>query len=170
MRTAKNTYRRFIEFEERAADIYLRLASNFSPENPDVGGFWLDMALQEKEHAGLLQFCLAERMFSSSLPGDSDIRKFDGFFRKLERRAKDCNDVNGAFQLAFDLESSELDSIYCHLTTPLHPSMYLLKRKIASSPSNHIQFLANAAKKFGASDKLTAKLGSLKEDCPRLFS
>jgi hypothetical protein len=50
--TAENVYRRFIEFEERAATIYFRFASRFS-ENPQLSSFWFDMAMEEKQHAGL---------------------------------------------------------------------------------------------------------------------
>src|SRR5207247_3988468 len=44
VKTAKSTYRRLIEFEEMAANIYLDLASRFSQEDPQLSSFWLDMA------------------------------------------------------------------------------------------------------------------------------
>ncbi len=53
VKTAKSTYRRLIEFEEMAANIYLDLASRFSQEDPKLSSFWLDMAMHEKQHAGL---------------------------------------------------------------------------------------------------------------------
>jgi rubrerythrin len=56
MRTPQNVYRRCVEFEEKAAAIYLRLAARFSPENKELSSLWLEMGMQEKEHAGLLQF------------------------------------------------------------------------------------------------------------------
>jgi hypothetical protein len=59
VRRAKNVYCKFVEFEKRAAGIYLELAQRFS-KNPKLSSFWLDMATHEKQHAELLQFCLRD--------------------------------------------------------------------------------------------------------------
>ena len=85
MKTARNVYRRFVDFEERAAAIYLHLASRFR-DNPSLGTFWLDMALHEKQHAGLLQFCLWEGLLSAELPDSGEIQKLTAIFRRLEKR------------------------------------------------------------------------------------
>src|SRR5437660_1036201 len=80
------------------------------------------MAMQEKQHAGLLQFCLADGLFASDLPDESEIRKYSGLFRRLERRARDLGlNVNEAFELASELEGSEVNAIYCHLTNRCTP-------------------------------------------------
>ena len=88
-RSPKDVYLRFIEFEEKAAAIYLRLASHFSSRNRKLSALWLDMAIEEKQHAGLLQFCVGEHLFAQKLPSDDEIRKFTTLFRKLEERAAD---------------------------------------------------------------------------------
>ena len=88
MRTPKNTYRKFIEFEERVAAIYLELASRFS-KDPELSSFWLDMATHEKQHAGLLQFCLRDSLFVPDLPNSAEIQKLTNFFKRLEKRAAD---------------------------------------------------------------------------------
>jgi len=54
------------------------------------------------------------------------------------------------------MESSEVNSIYCHLTIPVHGSFYLLRRKIATSMPNHIEELVEAARKFGVGEKCLA--------------
>jgi len=166
----KNIYQRFIDFEERAARIYLRLASHFATINPMLSATWFEMAMQEKQHAGLLQFCLTDGVFASDLPSETELRKYEGLFRRLERRAADSTlDVNGAFELALELEGSEVNAIYCHLTTPLHASSYLLKRKIVISPLAHVDELAVAGKKIGVAPRLQRKLDALKESCPNTF-
>jgi len=171
MATPTETYRQFIGFEENAATIYLRLASRFSADNAELSAFWLEMAIQEKAHAALLQFCVAEGLMDQDVPGDAEIQQIHELFDTLQLRAsrKDVV-INDAFQIAYEMEGSELDTIYCRLTTLLHPSMYLLKRKIATSPSAHIEGLANAAKKFGASQEIIANLERLSEKSPELFS
>jgi len=160
-------YVKFIQFEERAAAVYLQLASRFSPQEPELSAFWLDMAMQEKQHAGLLQFCLAEQLFSPNLPDAAKIRAFDRLFRSLERKAADPGiGVDGAFEVALELERSEVDSIYRHLTVPLHQSIYLLKRKITASPACHIQYLAATARKFGVKSTVLSELDSLTDSMP----
>jgi hypothetical protein len=162
-KSPKETYGRFIELEDKAAAIYLRLASCFSSENPKLSAFWLDMAAEEKHHAVLLQFCVAEKWWAPELPEESDIRKFYTQFRELERQAASRDiTVDRAFALAAELEGSEINAIYSHLTMPLHASMYLLKKKIASSPSDHLGHLVAAGKKFSASATTLKKLDALK--------
>src|SRR5690242_4975834 len=112
-RTPKDVYLRFIEFEEKAAAIYLRLASHFSSRNRKLSALWLDMAIEEKQHAGLLQFCVSERMFAEKLPSDDEIRKFTTLFRKLEKRAADPKlDASGALSIGAELEGAEVNAIY----------------------------------------------------------
>lgn len=167
-RTSRIVYRRFVEFEERAAGLYVRLASRFSPQNHELSALWLEMAMEEKQHAGLLQFCSTEDLFTPDLPKETEIRKFSELFRNLEKRAADpALDVNGAFALALELEGSEVNAIYSHLTTPLHRSLYLLRRKIAASPADHIDRLLIAGKKFGVASRTLTNLGRLKESCPK---
>ena len=162
VRSAKNIYRRFIEFEEQAAAIYLRMASRFCPENGELGSLWLDMGMQEKQHAGLLQFCLAERLFAEKLPTEEDIRRMRGLFTSLSRRALDPKlTIPQAFRIAVEMETSEINTIYSHLTMPLHGSMYLLRRKILTSMPSHLHQLLKAGRKFGVSDSTLKKLERL---------
>jgi Rubrerythrin len=169
-RSPKEVYRQFVEFEEKAAAIYLRLASHFSSSNRKLSALWLEMAMEEKQHAGLMQFCANERMYTGTLPSETDTRKFSALFRKLEKRAADRDiDVNLAFEIAAELEGSEVNAIYCHLTTPLHSSSYLLKRKIVSSPLNHLDHLVAAGKTFRVSASTMKKLASLTQTCPHAW-
>jgi hypothetical protein len=166
MEKSRQTYEKFIEFEERAASIYLRFASHFS-KNAELGAFWLEMGMQEKQHAGLLQFCMAEKLFAENLPERSTIERVDTLFRSFETRAADPELTNeAAFRIAMEMESSEVNDIYCHLTSTTHTSMYLWHRKIATLAPGHIGYLADAARKFGAGDEIVRGLDLLKEKCP----
>ena len=163
MRTAESVYRRFIQFEEKAASIYLRLASHFSSDQK-LSWFWVEMAMEEKQHAGLLQFCLAEGLFAEDLPSKAEIEKFMGVFSEMERRAADPKlSVNEAFALAIEMETTEINAIYRHLTTTLHSSMYLLKRKIATCVPDHVEQLIEGARKFGASNKIIKEASRLQQ-------
>lgn len=165
MKTARNIYRRFIEFEEKAADIYFKLTSRFSKDR-QLSSFWLEMAMHEKQHAGLLQFCLKDGLFASDLPDNTEIQKVNALFKRLERRAADPKlTVEEAFSIAMELEASEVNAIYCHLTTTLHRSMYLFKRKIATSLPNHIEELVRTARKFNVKGDTKKELNRLKKHC-----
>jgi rubrerythrin len=149
MKSPQDVYRRFIDFEEQAAAIYLRMASRFSPENLEVGSIWLDMGIQEKQHAGLLQFCLAEELFSTDLPSDKQVLETEVLFSRLTRQAANPDlSVEEAFEIAAQLESSEVNDIYDRLTTPVHASMYLLRRKIAASLPDHLEHLLKEARRL----------------------
>lgn len=163
MTRPKDVYRQFIEFEERAAGIYIELASRFA-EKPELCSLWLDMALHEKQHAGLLQFCVGEECFVSELPTDAEIRKIKTLFRGLEKRASDPKiDVSEAFAVSAEMETSEMNAIYCRLTKSVHRSTYLLRRKIAASLPTHIARIAGAGQKFGVSTEILRKLEHLKK-------
>src|SRR5579862_9214668 len=123
LKDSSSTYRRFVEFEERAAAIYLQFASHFS-EDHQLSAFWLDMGMQEKQHAGLLQFCLADRLFAPNLPDAAEIQKISELFKRLEKQAANPElQIAEAFTIAMELEASEINGIYRHLTTPLHRSV-----------------------------------------------
>jgi rubrerythrin len=162
MKTAQNVYQRFVQFEEDAAAIYLKLASRFLPENPELGSLWLEQAMEEKEHAGLLQFCLAEQMFAEQLVNHRHIRRISALFQNLARRAADpAVSVDEAFLIAAEMEASEVNDIWLRLTTPVHKSMYLVRKKIASAVPNHLARLVEAGRKFGVGQKAMRELERL---------
>ena len=165
MSDSANIYHDFVQFEEKAAAIYVQLASRFS-QDPQLSSFWLDMAMHEKQHAGLLQFCLCESLFAPDLPDSAEIQKLREFFNRLEKRAAEPDlTVEQAFSLAVEMEASEINAIYCHLTTTLHSSMYLLRRKIATTLPNHIDELISAARKFGIGEDALQELNRAREGC-----
>jgi hypothetical protein len=165
VKNSESIYKQFVEFEEKAAAIYLQFASRFS-HDPELSSFWLEIAMHEKQHAGLLQFCICQKLFAPDLPRDDDMKKLATFFEGLERRAADPNlTVEQAFSIALEMEASEINAIYCILTTSLHKSMYLLRRKIATSLPDHIDGLMKAARKFGVAENALEALHRDKQRC-----
>ena len=151
-RTPKSVYDKFVEFEERAASVYLHLAVHFS-QNAELSSLWLEMGMQEKQHAGLLQFCAAECLFAPDLPSDAEIESAERLFAGLKKRASQPDlTVADAFEIAMEMEESEVNTIYDRLTTGVHQSMYLLRRKIVTMP-NHIERLRREARKYGVAEK-----------------
>jgi len=56
------------------------------------------------------------------------------------------------------LETSEVNDAYSHLTTPLHDSMYMLKRKIAASMPDHLSRLLEEARKYRVPESVLSRL------------
>jgi rubrerythrin len=88
MNSSKDLYQQFVAFEEQAAAIYLTMASRFSPENPELAAFWLDMGMQEKQHEA----------FSNSASLKSSSRRI--FLQKgRSRRQTRCLTISGGAPL-----------------------------------------------------------------------
>lgn len=150
MTTPAEIYTQFIKFEEGAADLYLTLSVRFMHQ-PDLSWFWVEMAMEEKQHAGLLQFCRESQLFSSKLPEASLIDSLRKFFDQLGKQASDPNlTIDEAFDIAVRLETSEINSIYNTLTAGIDGPWYILQKKIDSSTFHHIRHLAEGARQFGA--------------------
>jgi len=66
---ASKIYDGFIRFEERSASLYMELSVRFF-DNPELRWFWIEMAMEEKQHAGMLQHCREAGVFASELPGN----------------------------------------------------------------------------------------------------
>jgi rubrerythrin len=149
MKNPTDIYQQIVGLEEQAAAIYLHMASHFSAESAELSSFWLDMGMQEKQHAGLLQFCIAEKLFAANLPQDNEVQAVAAVFEQLSRRASIPDlTIADAFRIATQMETSEANAIYDRLTASLHTSRYLLRRKIASMLPDHIEHLLKEARKY----------------------
>ena len=128
--TPHTIYRRFVEFDERAAGIYLRIASLFS-EHTELSQSWLDMAIEQKTQADFLRFCLLEGLFTTDLPDYQQIRRLNRMFEMLENEVElPVLTLEKALALSAKIETSPLNSLSNQLTLPAHRSPYLLRRKI----------------------------------------
>jgi rubrerythrin len=165
MKDPESIYRRFVQFEEAAASVYLRFASLFANDE-QLSSFWLEMAMHEKQHAGLLEFCIHQHLFTSDLPDDSEIQKQTVFLQNLEMRVAGARlTPKDAFAIAIEMESSEINAIYSRLTTSLHGSAYLLRRKISTALPHHLDDLLTAARKFGLTEDALQELHRVRERC-----
>jgi hypothetical protein len=163
MKDSEKICSRLVGFEERAAALYRQLAGRFK-ENPTLSWFWVEMSMDEKQHAGFLQFCAAEDLIVENLPGPNVIRRLDKLFQKLERRAVRRElSVDDAFLIAAELEKSEIDNIYRRLIGPVPGSWHLLRRKIETTTNGHMHKLLQGARKFGVSAPILAKMTELQD-------
>jgi hypothetical protein len=154
-------YDGFIRFEEQSAEIYLDLSIRFVGDT-DLSWFWVEMAMEEKQHAGLLQYCRETGICAETLPTRDQILNLRSLFENLQARVSDPSlGIDGAFEIAITLESSEINQIYTTLTEPIQRPIHILRKKIDLSVENHFQRLAEAARRFGASPGVQERLCEL---------
>lgn len=158
---ATKIYEGFIGFEERSAELYLELSVRFV-DNPALRWFWVEMAMEEKQHAGMLQHCREAGVFSGELPDQKQIERLDSLYRHLEARiaAPDLT-LDDAFDAAIRLESSEINDVYSKLTAPIEGPAHVMRKKMELSVASHFEKLYDAAQTFGASAETQARLARL---------
>lgn len=158
---ASKIYDGFIRFEERSAALYLELSVRFF-DNPELSWFWVEMAMEEKQHAGMLQHCREAGVFAPELPGKDQIQKLNSLFRQLEARlAQPKLTPEDAFEMAIELESSEINDIYSRLTAPIQGPSHVMRKKMELSVAGHFDRLHEAGSKFNASPAIQTRLAEL---------
>ena len=154
----------FISFEERSADLYLDLSVRFL-DNPELSWFWVEMAMEEKQHAGMLQYCKETGMFAHDLPDSEPIQRLAGLFKRLASKAAEPTlTIDDAFAIAVELEASEINDIYRNLTAHIDGPWHVVRKKIELSEENHFEHLKKSARQFGVSSRIIEQL--LKVDVP----
>jgi len=158
------TCQSLIRFEERAAAIYMNFALRFA-RSRDLAWFWLEMSMEDHDHAVLLEFCECEDLFAGNMPDSRAIRTLSTSFRDLEQKASQRNvSIDDAFLIAGELETSELNSIYARLVRPVKGTPYIMRKKIQTLGVNHMQSLIRGARKFRVSAQTVSKLIHLKRE------
>jgi len=158
---AVQIYEGFIAFEERAAELYLELSIRFADE-PRLRWFWIDMAMEEKQHAGMLHHCWVSNVFADELPDDRQVRKLEKIYSELETRVASPHlTLNDAFDVAIRLESSEINDIFRKLTDPIQDPTYVLRKKMELTVAGQFDKLYAAARHFKASPDIQTRLGRL---------
>ena len=164
MNKMNKTCRCLVGFEERAAALYLSLARLFA-QNRNLSWFWLEMSMEEREHAVLMQFCGCEDLFAGKMPDRRAVGELSDLFNNLEQRASQRHlSIDDAFLIAAELEASEVNAIYTRLVGPVKGTPYIVRKKIETLGSNHMQSLIRGARRFRVTAPTMAKLIQLKNE------
>jgi hypothetical protein len=151
-----------VGFEERAAAIYMNLARQFA-KNRDLSWFWLEMSMEERQHAVLLEFCGCEDLLGKNMPDRNTVRRLSNLMDRLQQKAGEKISVDDAFLIAAQLEASEINGIYSRLVGPVRGTPYILRKKIEALGPDHLQSLIRGAKRFRVEPATMAKLLELKK-------
>ena len=157
----QQVYDIFIAFEEESAALYFSLAEKFET-NAELSWFWVELGMEEKQHAGLLQYCKDTRMFGTRLPGNAEIQRLAILFKCLRRQVEDTNlTVNQAFETALALEGSEVGSVFQNLIANLRGPWYVIRKKLELTGENHVTRFITAAQRFGVSGEVCRRFEQL---------
>jgi len=109
------------------------------------------MAMEEKQHAGMLQHCREAGVFAAELPDNDQIQRLNALFRLLEARlAEPQLALDDAFDLAIELESSEINIVN---------GAHVMRKKMELPLAGHFDRLSEAASKFHVSPEIRTRHG-----------
>ena len=109
----------FAEIERLVGKIYYRFSHLFMAD-PVLRDFWWEMAREEEQHACILVACKAlisnyEDEKLDPMISPENARRLGEHLKEFLDRGTPKLDVNEAFQIALEIESSEIDVIYGRL-------------------------------------------------------
>ena len=157
---------RLIEFEERAASLYLGLSRRFAA-NKDLSLFWLQMSMEEKQHALLLRFCDCQQLIAG-LPDRNRVQALAKLLDQIDKRSG-CKDLSmdDAFLIAAELEGSEINDVFEGLIKPIQGTWHLMRKKIEALKPDHMQILLRAARRFGVSAPVLARMLEIHQEAAK---
>ena len=154
-------YGHVMRCEDRSAQLYLDVSVRFY-DQVEISWFWIEMAMEEKQHAGLLQYCLEENIFAEELPQVESIVEVERLLKEVEPRAADPSlNLDLAFDFAIGIETSGMGEICQKLTAPITSPPHVLQRKLELSKKRRIDKLQAAAERFAASPRIRARLAEI---------
>ncbi|MDI6809132.1 MAG: hypothetical protein QME66_09155 [Candidatus Eisenbacteria bacterium] len=148
--TVERLFESAIEIEYAAADIYKKLSVLFSHE-PRVHAFWRGLFDDEVRHATTLQDVLGS-LTPEQLLLPPDMEMWNNIVRIQRMFRKDLvgpiDNLDAAYELAHDLEFSEVNAIFKFLAGEFVPSEER-KRFVHSEIVQHLQKLTHFGENFG---------------------
>lgn len=156
---------RFAEIERLVAKIYYRFSHLFL-SRPELRDFWWEMAREEEQHASILTACremianyeeeTLDPMISRGTADDLVLR-----LRAYLARGTPSLDVEDAFRIALDIESSEIDVIYSKLLQLGGPQIGKTMENLGVPASVQRQKLKAALRHFCSDPELLRMAESL---------
>jgi len=149
---------RFAEIERLVSKIYFRFSHLFLLK-PKLRDFWWEMAKEEEQHACILSACraLIENYEDEKLDPSINLHKADELKQWLLAylsRGIASMDVEAAFRIALEIESSEIDVIYGRLLQLGGPKIAKTMENLGVPASVQRQKLKLAMRQFCSDPEL----------------
>ncbi len=143
---------RFAEIERLVSKIYFRFSHLFL-DKPELRDFWWEMAREEEQHACILHACKAliqnydDETIDPSLSRES-AEELSARLNLLLARGTPALSANEAFQIALEIETSEIDAIYSKLLRLGGPNIAKTMENLGVPASVQRQKLKAALRRF----------------------
>lgn len=151
---------RFADIERLVSKIYFRFSHLFL-DQAAVRDFWWDMGMEEEQHAAILLACkdVIENYEDEKLDPSISREKADRLKEQLTsylRKGTPSLDVEEAFRVALEIETSEIDAIYGKLLQLGGPKIAQTMQNLGVPASVQRQKLKAALRRFCSDPKLLA--------------
>jgi len=148
----------FAEIERLVSKIYYRFSHLFLAR-PELRDFWWEMAREEEQHASILVACRAiianyEGEVLDPLLSRQKADELSARLRSFLAQGTPEIDVEGAFKIALDIESSEIDVIYGKLLQLGGPQIGKTMENLGVPASVQRQKLKAALREYCANPEL----------------
>jgi len=143
---------KFAEIERLVAKIYFRFSHLFLSQ-PELRDFWWEMAKEEEQHACILHACRAviENYEDEKLDptiSRENARSLAARLNSMLAQGTPSLDAERAFQIALEIESSEIDAIYGKLLQLGGPNIAKTMENLGVPASVQRQKLKAALRRF----------------------
>jgi len=136
-----------IALEERVARVYFHFFRAFR-DDPDVGRCWWDMARDEYAHVGILKM-VRDLVSPEAEAGQIGTRLWSlvDVVERCEQEAATADSLSRALELAFQIESSELNALAHRILQSLRSELPEGAARPFAAEDDHCQRLVEAAGK-----------------------
>ena len=149
---------RFAEIERLVAKIYYRFSHLFL-SRPELRDFWWEMAKEEEQHASILAACKAmivnyEDDSLDPMISNDKADELAGRLADFLGRGTPAIEIEEAFRMALEIESSEIDVIYGKLLQLGGPQIGKTMENLGVPASVQRQKLKAALRRFCSDPEL----------------
>lgn len=155
---------RHAQLEKEIGELYALLADSFR-NWPELAAFWTRMALEEGEHAVLVQ-----ALYDGSVPGVAQTASIAFPARvvaQLEAQVQDCKQraqggmpIDEALQMTWDLEHSEINAFYDMILASSNLVELGLPTTFDPDGSQHLRLLRDMIRQFATDERLRRMVGT----------
>jgi len=148
---SSSVFQRCVDLELRAQEIYNTFAKKFSETRP-ASRFFKILALQEQEHAELLQICCATA-YCNSKPGFPTIGHdplllLERQMLDVEAACRQVGSVEEALRFVIQIEACEINQIFLSLITATESEFVNRLSAFQNAMETHLTFICRKIPEF----------------------
>jgi hypothetical protein len=154
---------RHAQLEKDIGELYALFADTFR-NCPELAAFWTRMALEEGEHAVLVQ-----ALYDGSVPGVAQtapiafpahaVATLEAQIQDCKRQAQSAVSINEALRMTWDLEHSEVDAFYDMILQSSNVVELGLPTTFDPEGSQHVRLLRDMIRQFATDEHLRRAAG-----------